>query len=128
MGNTKRDNRIFATVMAANLAVICFLGYRHNGKINIYPLGIGILLLLLALFYPGGIAIFKIPLEKVGRLLGAVLTVVLLLLLYLLIVWPTNIVNKMKGSDKLKLRWDSSSSTYWEQAEINSQKNMNQQF
>ena len=110
----KKDLRNFGITVGVALSVIGFVLYLSGNSLVFIFGGAGILLILLAIIYPG---VLK-PANKfwmiLAILLGWFMSRVILVILFYLIVTPTALLLKIAGKDFLKLHTDKNVKSYWE--------------
>jgi hypothetical protein len=107
------SDRSFAVVMAAALAVLGSINWWHDGGIWPWMVGTAVVVALLGYLSP---AIFR-PLNwlwfKLGLLLHALVSPVLMGLLFYGVVWPTGAIMRACGKDTLRLRMERDRDSYW---------------
>lgn len=111
------SERSFGLVFAGVFAVIGLLPVWHHHPIRWWALALAALFLLVALIRPAVLA----PLNKLwfrfGLALGAVMTPVMMGLLFVLAVIPTGLLMKLLRKDPMQRRLSSEAETYWEPRE-----------
>lgn len=123
-----KENRKFGLLVGGAFVLIACYSFYRKGHINVVAMSIGSALVLAGLLIPSRLTLIKWGWEALGRVLGFINTYILLTVLYLIVVAPVGLVNRIIGKDILKLNPDKKAKTYWEDAEQREQTPLNQQF
>jgi hypothetical protein len=111
----KRSLRNFGLTVGSVLLVIGITLYLLDKSSFIYFGGIGIILILFGLALPNVLR----PINKVWMtlaiILGWFMSRVILIILFYLIITPIGFLLKIFRKDPLKLKWDNSITSYWEE-------------
>ena len=110
---TPGSERSFGVVMAAVLALLSLLNWFHEGHGWLWLGGGALLLFGAALLWPAALKPLNWVWFKLGLLMHAVVTPVIMGLLFYLAIWPTGVVMRMLGKDLLRLRREPSQESYW---------------
>ena len=113
----KQSLRKFGLTVGSVLLVIGITLYLLEKSSFIYFGGIGIILILFGLALPN---VLK-PINKIWMtlaiILGWFMSRVILIILFYLIITPIGFLWRLFRRDALKLKWDNSVSSYWEDRE-----------
>src|SRR5262245_20528258 len=105
--------RSFGIVMAVLFALLAALNLWHEGRVWPYLAGLAALFLAAAYLWPASLK----PLNKLwfrfGLLLHAVVSPLIMGLLFYVAVWPTGVVMRAMGRDLLRLKREPDSDSYW---------------
>lgn len=110
-------NRSFGLVFAGVFAVIGLLPLLHHHAPRLWALAIGAAFLLLAVVRPALLAPLNRLWFRLGLALGAVMTPVMMGLLFVAAVIPTALLLKLLRKDPLQRRFDPKAASYWERRE-----------
>ncbi|NCD68145.1 SxtJ family membrane protein [Mucilaginibacter agri] len=126
----KKDsvNKKFGLITGAMLLLI--FGYqlliRHHQTTTLGV--IGGLLIVLALAIPRLLNPLRIVWDKIGAVMGAVNTVLILLLVYVFIIVPMGLIMRLLRQNLLNLEWKSPRETYFDTTATTSESSYKQQF
>ena len=107
------SDRTFGLVMAAALALIGAINFRHSGRLWRWELVLAALFLAAALSMPSLLHPLNRLWMKLGLLLHRIVNPIVMGLLFYGTIWPTGLVMRMRGRDLLRLKREPSSDTYW---------------
>ncbi len=95
------------------MAVGAFFLYRHRPVAAVILFGIGALLLVSGLFIP--VLFFRIERigQAVGRVVGLVLTWIILLPMFYLVFVPGRLILMIRGIDPMCRKFPTDAPTYW---------------
>ena len=126
--NTKALNRKFGFVIgAACIAIALYQQIAHRHLI-IWLLLIGGLLLLTAWMAPKRLNGLRLLWDKLGNILGTINTALILFFVFFLFITPIAIVMRLLGKDKLDLKFDAGTRSYWKPVKATDKSSMKQQF
>ncbi len=112
-GKSARELRKFGVVMAAPLTILGGLALWRGRPWGPWALGLAGLFLLLALLLPRALA----PIEKgwmaFAKVLGVVMTYVILTLTYYLVITPVGLALRALGKDLLGLKPAPDGGSFW---------------
>lgn len=111
------SERSFGLVFAAVFAIVGLLPLLHERPWRGWALGIGAVFLLLAWLRPALLAPLNRLWFRLGLALGAVMTPVIMGLLFVVAVIPTALALKLFRKDPMQRRLLPGAATYWERRE-----------
>lgn len=107
------SDREFGFVIAGVFAIISILPLAGGGAIRFWAVAIAAAFFVTAIIRPKTLQ----PLNRIwfrfSLLLGAVLSPVVMGLVFFVVVTPTAIAMRLSGMDPLRLRFDKEANTYW---------------
>jgi hypothetical protein len=109
----RRELRKFGLLVGGIFALLAlWFWWRHK---PFYPwlLVPAIPLLALGVVWPMGLRTVYVAWMTLALMLGAVVSTVLLTVLFYLVVMPVGLLARMMGKDFLNRRWDRQAATYW---------------
>lgn len=107
------SNRNFGLVFAGFYALLGLLGFwRGTGRGPIW-LGLALAALLLALTAPKALAPFNWAWTKFGLLLHAIVSPVMLGLIFYVCIVPVGFLMRLSGRDPLRRKYDIAADSYW---------------
>jgi len=106
--------RKFGIAFGIALAIIGTIQLA-KGRLAIYPWFylIGLFSIICGIFHPAAIKPLYFILTKIGRLVGEIITSLMLLLVFYLILYPVSLIAKLLGKRFLDISWNEKSTTYW---------------
>lgn len=107
------SERGFGQVFAAVFALIALWPLTKGGEVRFGWLAAAAVMLAVAYMAPHWLRGLNWLWFKFGLLLGAVLTPVIMGLLYGLSILPIGLLRKALGHDPLNTRWDAKAKSYW---------------
>jgi hypothetical protein len=105
--------RSFGIMVAAVLTGLGLVNLWHHGRAWFWLWGIGGLVLSMAYLSPMVLKPFNWVWFKFGTLLHAVVSPIVLALLYYFAVWPTGLLVRAMGKDPLQLKLEGNRDSYW---------------
>ena len=123
-----KENREFGLIVGGVFVLIAAYAYFRKGHANIVCLAIGLVLITAAILIPLRLTLIKTGWEKLGQFLGYINTIVLLTVVYLVVVTPMAMLNRLFGKDPLKLKTNREAKSYWETSDTKDKLEMKQQF
>ena len=107
------SNRSFGLTFAGVFAILCAVSSWSSGSIALWWLGIAASFLIVTLVAPGLLT----PLNRIwsafGRLLHAIVSPLLLLILFYALITPIGLLSRLFGHDPLRRRIDRAAPSYW---------------
>lgn len=111
------SERSFGLVFAGAFAIVALLPLRHGLSLRWWALAVAALFLVIALARPAWLAPLNRLWFRLGLALGAVMTPVMMGLLFVIAVIPTALALRLLGKDPLHRRPSREATTYWEHRE-----------
>jgi hypothetical protein len=107
------SDRAFGLVFATVFAVIGLLPLFGDGGVRIWALAVAVLFAALALVAPKLLHPLNILWFRFGLLLHAIISPIVLGMLFFVTVTPTAWIMRVLGKDLLRLRRDDEAPSYW---------------
>jgi hypothetical protein len=121
------SERNFGLILSILFLAIGFYPLINGTDLLLWPLLIGLALLILAFFSPSILVIPNYVWFKFGLMIGAIVSPIILIFVYFTTVLPTGVLIKLMNKDLLRLKLDKTAKSYWiERIEQNS--SMRDQF
>ena len=115
---TKRDLRKFGLTVGIVLLLIAALLFNFEKTSWIYFVVVGLYLFLNGLFFPRTLKPFNKLWMGLAIVLGFIMSRVILTILFYLVLTPISFIAKIFGKKFMELKYDKSSSTYWEKRSV----------
>ena len=109
-GSTERN---FGLVLATFFMIICLYPVLKGENIRLWALLISIILCCLGLFLPKTLIVPNKLWFKLGMLLGAIVSPIIMGVIFFLTVTPIGIIMRLFGKDVLNQRIEKSAKSYW---------------
>ena len=116
MGNGQdrsRELRKFAITVSIALGIFGSVILWRKGETGLLCWGVGLLILLIGLFSPRLLSPIYRFWMALARLMGFVMTHLILALMYYFVLTPVGLVMRMLGKNPLKMRFTRSADSYW---------------
>lgn len=107
------SDRSFGLVFAALFIIIAFWPLFFNGSLRWWSLIVAAIFALIALIAPTFLSIPNRLWTRFGVLLGKVISPIAIGILLFGVFTPIGILMRMVGKDPLRLKLDTTASTYW---------------
>ena len=107
------SERSFGIVMAVVLALVAAFNWYYGGRAWPWLGVVAALFAAGALIYPVALKPLNWIWFKFGLLLHAIISPIVMCLLFYVAVWPTGLIMRAFGKDPLRLKREPESSTYW---------------
>ena len=107
------SERAFGWTMAAAFALIALWPLFAGGAIRTWAAGLAVAFLAAAAIAPRILAPLNRAWLAFGRLLHAIVSPLIMGLLFAVAVVPTGLFLRLTGKDPLRLKYDRSAPTYW---------------
>jgi hypothetical protein len=107
------SDRTFGLLLAVVFAVFALLPLLRDGGVRLIPAVVAVALAGVALGAPWLLSPLNRLWFRLGMLMGAVVTPVVMTVVFVVAVVPTALVRRLAGHDDLRLAGDPSASTYW---------------
>ena len=99
--------------MAVVLALVAAFNWYYDGQVWPWLGVVAALFAAGALIYPVALKPLNWIWFKFGLLLHAIISPIIMCLLFYVAVWPTGLIMRAFGKDPLRLKREPESSTYW---------------
>ena len=119
--------RSFGLIFAIFFVIIGLYPLWFGNNIHLWSCIIASIFLFLGLFLPKVLTVPNQLWFKLSKLLGIIVTPIIIMLLYFLTVTPTGIIMRLLGKDLLCKKFDKSVNSYWIKKNKSSN-SMNNQF
>ena len=119
--------RGFGLVFSAVFVIIGLYPVLQDQDIRLWALIIAFIFLLFGIFFPKALIGPNKLWSKLGILLGAIVSPIIMGIIFFLVVTPTGIIMRLLGKDLLRQKLNKSKKSYWIQ-KINSLDSMKNQF
>ena len=123
------SNRSFGFTFAGLFAVLCGVSSWRSGSINVWLLGAAAVFLIVTLTAPGLLGPLNRVWSGIGRILHAVVSPIILAILFYGVITPIGVLARLLGHDPLRRRIDRGAPSYWVERKPGATKNsMRKQF
>ena len=112
-GASRRDLRKFGLTVGAVFCALAAWWYLRHKHFYWYALVPGLPLIVLGTMAPRGLKWVYVAWMTLAMLLGAIVSTVLLTMLFYLVVTPVGMIARLAGKDFLARRIEPSASSYW---------------
>jgi Saxitoxin biosynthesis operon protein SxtJ len=109
------SNRSFGFVFSAFFVLVSLSPLRRHQPIRLWALAIAVAFLAVGILVPVVLAPLNRLWMQLGRLLGRVTTPIVTGLLFYLVFTPAGFLARLLGKDPLRLRFDATASSYWQE-------------
>jgi predicted membrane metal-binding protein len=107
------SDRAFGLVFAAVFAIVAAWPLFFGHAPRWWAAGVAAAFAVLALALPRVLSPLNRLWTRLGALLHAVVSPVVLSVIFYGVVWPTALVMRLRGRDPLRLKFDRAAPTYW---------------
>jgi hypothetical protein len=107
------SNRKFGLTLSAAFGLLAALKAVHWSPWLYFWAGLGLVMLVLALFCPKALTLPNKAWLKLGLLLHRMANPVVMAILFYLTILPIGLLLRLWGKDLLRLKWDSKAASYW---------------
>ena len=107
------SERAFGLVFAAVFVIVGLLPLLGDGGVRFWALGVALAFAVIAFAMPRLLRPLNLVWFRFGLLLHAVVSPLVLGLLFFVTVTPTGLIMRMLGKDLLNLRRDETAESYW---------------
>ena len=107
------SDRSFGLVFAAVFAIVAAWPLFSGGALRLWALAVAAGFALAALAFPAVLAPLNRAWMRVGMAMHAVVSPVVLSIMYFGVVWPTGAVMRLMRRDLLRLEFDREAASYW---------------
>ena len=119
--------RGFGLIFSAVFVIIGLYPVLQGQDIRLWALIIALIFLFFGIFLPKALIVPNKLWFKFGILLGAIVSPIIMGIIFFLVVTPTGIIMRLLGKDLLRQKLNKSKKSYWIQ-KINSLDSMKNQF
>ncbi len=107
------SDRTFGIVATVFFVLVGLAPLKHGVPPRWWSLGVAAVFLTMALLIPRALAPANRLWFKLGLLLHAMVSPIVMALLFFVVVTPTALIMRALGKDPLRLRFDPDAPTYW---------------
>ena len=107
------SNKSFGIVFFALFMIIALWPLLNDGNIRIWSIIVSIIFLILGLFNSKILTPFNKLWMRLGILLGAIVSPIVMGIVYFAVITPIGLIMKLFGKDVLNLKIDKNKNTYW---------------
>lgn len=107
------SDRSFGLVFFAFFLIVAVLPLIHGNAVRLWAIGLSMTFGIFALIFPHVLAPLNRRWTKFGLFLHAVVSPIVLGILFFFVVTPTALLMRLFGKDTLQLRLDKGAMTYW---------------
>ena len=124
----KGSERSFGFVFVLVFAIVATWPLLDGGPIRMWAVTVSICIALISIFAPKALKPFNDCWFKIGLLLQAVISPLILGLIFLITVLPTGLVMKLAGKNPLDLKFNPRAKTYWISKDHSQNSSMKNQY
>ena len=107
------SNKSFGLVFFVIFMTIALWPLLNDGNIRIWSVIVSIIFLILSLFNSKILTPFNKLWMRLGILLGAIVSPIVMGIVYFAVITPIGLIMKLFGKDVLNLKIDKNKNTYW---------------
>ena len=107
------SNKSFGLVFFVLFMIIALWPLLNDGNIRIWSIIVSIIFLILGLFNSKILTPFNKLWMRLGILLGAIVSPIVMGIVYFAVITPIGLIMKLFGKDVLNLKIDKNKNTYW---------------
>ena len=107
------SNKSFGLVFFVIFMTIALWPLLNDGNIRIWSVIVSIIFLILGLFNSKILTPFNKLWMRLGILLGAIVSPIVMGIVYFAVITPIGLIMKLFGKDVLNLKLDKNKKTYW---------------
>ena len=107
------SNKSFGLVFFVIFMTIALWPLLNDGNIRIWSVIVSIIFLILGLFNSKILTPFNKLWMRLGILLGAIVSPIVMGIVYFAVITPIGLIMKLFGKDVLNLKIDKNKNTYW---------------
>ena len=105
--------RNFGLVFATIFAIIGLYPLWHSENVRVWAFIIATIFLLLTIVSPKALVLPNQLWLKLGMFIGAIVSPIIMGIIFFLTVTPTGIIMRLLGKDLLRQKFDKSTKSYW---------------
>ena len=107
------SNRSFGLLFFVVFLIISLWPLTHEGSIRIWSVIISAVFLILGLLNSKLLAPLNLFWFKLGMILGAIISPIVMGIVFFIVVTPTGFILRIMGKDLLNKKYDKEKETYW---------------
>ncbi len=107
------SERGLGLVFAAVFAIIALWPLTKGLPPRLWAIVVAVAFLVLAYLWPSSLRLLNVAWFRFGMLLGAVMTPIVMALLYIVVFVPTGFLMRLFGKDPMRIKPEPASSSYW---------------
>ena len=107
------SNRSFGLLFFVVFLIISLWPLTHEGSIRIWSVIVSAVFLILGLINSRLLTPLNVLWFKLGMILGAIISPIVMGIVFFLVVTPTGFILRIMGKDLLNKKYDKEKETYW---------------
>ena len=107
------SNRSFGLVFFVVFLIVSLWPLTHEGSIRIWSVIVSAVFLILGLINSRLLTPLNVLWFKFGMILGAIISPIIMGIVFFLVVTPTGLILRIMGKDLLNKKYDKKKETYW---------------
>ena len=107
------SNRSFGLLFFVVFLIISLWPLTHEGSIRIWSVIVSAVFLILGLINSRLLTPLNVLWFKLGMILGAIISPIVMGIVFFLVVTPTGLILRIMGKDLLNKKYDKEKETYW---------------
>ena len=107
------SNRSFGLLFFVVFLIVSLWPLTHEGSIRIWSVIISAVFLILGLINSKLLTPLNLLWFKLGMILGAIISPIVMGIVFFLVVTPTGFILRIMGKDLLNKKYDKEKETYW---------------
>ena len=107
------SNRSFGLLFFVIFLIVSLWPLTHEGSIRIWSVIISVVFLILGLLNSKFLTPLNLLWFKLGMILGAIVSPIVMGIVFFLVVTPTGFILRIMGKDLLNKKYDKEKETYW---------------
>ena len=107
------SNRSFGLLFFVVFLIVSLWPLTHEGSIRIWSVIVSAVFLILGLINSRLLTPLNVLWFKLGMILGAIISPIVMGIVFFLVVTPTGFILRIMGKDLLNIKYDKEKETYW---------------
>ena len=107
------SNRSFGLLFFVVFLIVSLWPLTHEGSIRIWSVIVSAVFLILGLINSRLLTPLNVLWFKLGMILGAIISPIVMGIIFFLVVTPTGFILRIMGKDLLNKKYDKEKETYW---------------
>ena len=107
------SNRSFGLLFFVVFLIVSLWPLTHEGSIRIWSVIVSAVFLILGLINSRLLTPLNVLWFKLGMILGAIISPIVMGIIFFLVVTPTGFILRIMGKDLLNIKYDKEKETYW---------------